>query len=138
MTDCSLTEPRKGGTNFTNMLDKFSKLLIVVSLILIIFGCNEGSTNNEIVQTPLVVYQLGDSITRQSNQTLLEYLPQGSIVYNLGLDGQKASDATNNRYGSLPVFEQGKVYTFSWGVNEALNGFSDLEYELPKIGRAHV
>jgi hypothetical protein len=113
------------------VLDKFSKFLIVISLALIIFGCGSGAPNAAPVQEPVVVYQYGDSITRQAGTTLLDYLPVGSTVVNMGLDGQKASDATNGRYGSMPIFEKDKIYTFSWGVNEALNGFSDLDYELP-------
>jgi hypothetical protein len=122
-----------GGVNYTRdcMLNKFSKYLIIVSLALIVFGCGSGSPTPPVVQPSLIVYQYGDSITRQAGTILLDYLPAGSTANNMGLDGQKASDATNGRYGSMPVLEQGKVYTFSWGVNEALNGFTDSEYELP-------
>lgn len=100
----------------------FNLALLAACFMFALAGCGSGSQN------PVRVEQRGDSITMEAKQILADYLPAGSEVINLALDGQKASDSISGWYGSMPVFRTDTVYTFSWGVNEALNSYSDLDY----------
>lgn len=89
--------------------------------VLFLAGCGSGASA-PIPDKPVRVEQRGDSITHQAGQMLADYLPVGSTVINLGVDGAMARDIT------VPAFQSGTVYTFSYGTNECLGGVSPDDY----------
>lgn len=105
--------------------------LYSVLLAIVLSACGSGEQEApSAVKGPVTVELRGDSITRQSYQYLESYVAPGSTVINLGLDGARASDVESGRYGSMPPSPNPNTYySFSFGTNECLNGFSAEVYQ---------
>jgi hypothetical protein len=105
------------------------KLFFIGLLVSILTACGGGTPEPVVTKRAIHVVLLGDSVTRQSGDTLLKHLPPGSSLDNRGLDGARASDFLTGRYGNLPLpWNPEFVYVVSFGANECLGGqpVSDL------------
>ncbi len=100
-------------------------MLKIIGGILVVLFLSACGSEAETPSTPVAVRVelLGDSVTRQSGDTLVRHLPTGSSVVNHGLDGARASDFLTGRYGNLPLpWRKDTVYVVSFGANECLGG----------------
>jgi hypothetical protein len=94
-------------------------VLLFLAFTLVLAACGEGVP---VAKPPPPVWQRGDSITQQAGQTLLGYLPAGTVLQNMGVPGSMARDV------ELPTYVKDAIYTYSFGVNECIGGVPPEEY----------
>ena len=97
----------------------FNWALLAACFLYVLVGCGAGAPSPD---KPVRVEQRGDSITHQAGQMLADYLPTGSEVINMGVDGSMARDI------GTPAFRADTVHTFSYGVNECIGAVSPESY----------
>jgi lysophospholipase L1-like esterase len=96
---------------------KFKSVYIIAALCLV--GCGSGPGG-------ITVDYYGGSITKQSGTRLEHYLPKGSKVFNLGVDGQTSTKAL--AAGSVSFDSLADIIVIGWGPNEALQCVDLDEY----------
>jgi hypothetical protein len=104
--------------------------ILIFLVIALLSACGTGGGEVPVVERPrtgVVVHLYGDSVTDGAAPYLSNYLAAGSTVYNYASWGQRAGGAIND---GLPVNRDANhYYTFSWGVNECLNGEGTVYFQ---------
>lgn len=98
-----------------DMTTPFKKCLVLVVGVWALLGCGDGAVVAFDVATRCHVVMQGDSITHQAGQTIAQFLP-GCSIDNKGVDASILADVVQ----PVMVFDQGTVYTYSYGANECL------------------
>lgn len=100
----------------------------VILLVALLTACSDSDEPTGL--NAVHVKASGDSITLQSGNRLIDsgVLAPGSTMENRGHNGQRAQEMIDGTYGNLPEKNMDFVYTFSFGVNECMQGKSTSEY----------
>ena len=106
-------------------------ILICASVVL--FGCGSGS-GSAPESTVVKAAIFGDSLTNQSNTTIMQFLPTGSELIIFGVDGHTAFDAFIG-YGGAETYESKLARVPSdycvilgYGTNEAIQNIPPVRY----------